>query len=237
MSTEPEWAVELGKDRVVPRVQDAPAAPEPTQRMWTDNLPPAELPSDAELSPPATPSAQDAPPPPPAAMSPSYAPSPPIAPPPAVPGPAVPGPARAETPWAGLERSAPPVELPPYPPPPPMAGPMYPRPGYPPAVSYPGYGAPAFGPPSQAPVPRYGYADTTPIWSIISFCCVAASLLGGLMLCGIPVLITAPTGIVLGVVGHAKGESMGKWAAIANGAVAALAVLVFVLFIAAIGGA
>lgn len=195
MSTEPERRVELGKDREQPRVQDAPPPPEPTQRMWTDNLPPAEL-------PPAS----------------------------------APGPVRAEASWAGLERPAPPAELPPYPPPPPAYPPAYPVPGQV------GYGAPRYpGPiPYQPPPglqPRYGYADNTPIWSIISFCCVAASVLGGAMLCGIPVLVTAPTGIVLGVVGHAKGEQMGKWAAIANAAVAALAAVVFVLLVVAIGGA
>ncbi|MGW4189442.1 hypothetical protein ACWEE1_14535 [Nocardia sp. NPDC004823] len=217
MSSEPERRVELGKDRVVPRVQDAPA---PTERMWTDGLPPAELP----------------PPPPAPAVPQAEAPwagvargAPPVEPlPPAVP--------QAQEPWAGVERAAPPVELPPYPAPPPVVGPMFPRPAYPPAVGYPGYAPPAYGPP-QPLAPRYGYVDSTPIWSIISFCCVAASVLGGLMLCGLPVLVTAPTGIVLGVVGHAKGEQMGKWAAIANGAVAALAVLLFVLFVAAIGGA
>ncbi|MGS2806510.1 hypothetical protein [Nocardia sp. MW-W600-9] len=199
MSTEPERPVELGKDRVVPRVQDAPA---PTERMWNDGPPPAELPPHPEQ----------------AAVPPA------------------PAPPHAEAPWAGVERPAPPVELPPYPPPPPpVVGPMFPRPAYPPAVGYPGYARPAYGPP-QPLTPRYGYVDSTPIWSIISFCCVAASVLGGLLLCGLPVLVTAPTGIVLGVVGHAKGEQMGKWAAIANGAVAALVVLVFVLFVAAIGG-
>ncbi|MFE6919739.1 hypothetical protein ACFVAV_01710 [Nocardia sp. NPDC057663] len=193
MSTEPERPVELGKDQVAPRVQDAPVLPEPTQRMWTDNLPPTELP-----------------------------------PPPA------PGPARAEAPWAGIERPAPPVELPPYPPPPPA--PVYP-PRYP-VPGQVGYGTPRYpGPLPYQPMPmrRYGYADDTPIWSIISFCCVAASVLGGAMLCGLPILVTAPTGIVLGLVGHAKGEQMGKWAAIANGVVAALAALVVVLFVVAVG--
>ncbi|MGC4989318.1 hypothetical protein ACLQ3L_08430 [Nocardia salmonicida] len=55
-------------------------------------------------------------------------------------------------------------------------------------------------------------------------------------MCGLPVLITAPTGIVLGLVGHAKGEEMGKWAAIVNGAIAALAALAVVVFVAMIGG-
>ncbi|WP_067451600.1 hypothetical protein [Nocardia alba] len=74
------------------------------------------------------------------------------------------------------------------------------------------------------------------MWSIVSFCCVAASVLGGAMLCGLPVLVTAPTGVVLGLVGHAKGEPLGKWAAIANGAIAALAVVLVLVFMALIGG-
>ncbi|MFF2084749.1 hypothetical protein ACFVVM_13300 [Nocardia sp. NPDC058176] len=152
-----------------------------------------------------------------------------IAPPPA---PA----ASSELPWAGIEHATPPAELPPYPPPPP--GPVFPAPGY---ASPGAYGAPRFPvpppyPPQQLP-PRYGYVDSTPIWSILSFCCVAASVLGGAMLCGLPVLVTAPTGIVLGIVGHSKGEQMGKWAAIANGVVAALAAFVIVLLFVLIGSA
>lgn len=56
------------------------------------------------------------------------------------------------------------------------------------------------------------------------------------MLCGLPVLVTAPTGVVLGLVGHAKGEPMGKWAAIANGAVGALAAVLVLVFVALISG-
>ncbi|MGW6426413.1 hypothetical protein ACWF82_27380 [Nocardia sp. NPDC055053] len=143
-----------------------------------------------------------------------------------------PAPAQPELPWAGIERPAPPVELPPYPPPPPA--PLYPQ-AYP-VPGRVGYGAPRYPLPYQpVPMQRYGYADSTPIWSIISFCCVAASVVGGAMLCGLPILVTAPTGIVLGIVGHAKGEQMGKWAAIANGVVAALAALAVVLFVVALG--
>ncbi|WP_269820756.1 hypothetical protein [Nocardia asteroides] len=193
MDNEPERRVELGKDRP----QDAPPA-QPTQKMWTDDLPPRELP--------------------------------PVEPPSAPPVPPPPGPARAEAPWAGIERPAPPVELPPYPPPPPVYQPVYPVPG-PVGYGVPGY--PAQIPRPPGPQPRYGYADNTPIMSILSFCCVAASIFGGAMMCGLPILLTAPTGIVLGVVAHHKGEQMGKWAAIANAVVAALAVLLVVLFIAA----
>ncbi|WP_280344516.1 hypothetical protein [Nocardia neocaledoniensis] len=190
MDNEPEQRVELGKNRP----QDAPAPVQQTQKMWTDDLPPRELPPPVE--PPAAPQ---------------------------------PGPARAEAPWAGIERPAPPVELPPYPPPPPAYPPVYPVAG-PMAYGAPRYPGPVPHPPG--PQPRYGYADNTPIMSILSFCCVAASVLGGAMLCGLPVLFTAPTGIVLGVIGHHKGEQMGKWAAIANAVVAALAAVVVVAFIA-----
>ncbi|WP_156910573.1 hypothetical protein [Nocardia mangyaensis] len=162
----------------------------------------------------------------------------PSAPPAAWPSAAPPVPAASpELPWAGIEHAMPPAELPPYPPPPPP-GPVFPAPGY--AVPGPApYGVPRYPvpPPPQALPPRYGYVDSTPIWSILSFCCVAASVLGGAMLCGLPVLITAPTGIVLGVVGHSKGEQMGKWAAIANGVVAALAAFVVVLLFVLIGSA
>lgn len=151
--------------------------------------------------------------------------------------------------WGEGASPGPAVEFPPYPPPPP--GPMFPAPGYPavgnaspiyPAYGYPPpgrapYGAPQY--PGQVPAPLppgYGYQDNTPVWSIVSFCCVAASVLGGAMLCGLPVLVTAPTGIVLGLVGHAKGEPMGKWAATANGVVAALAAVLVLVFVALIGG-
>ncbi|MEU4414898.1 hypothetical protein [Nocardia salmonicida] len=150
----------------------------------------------------------------------------------------------AAQPWGGIANSGPAVEMPPYPPPPPV----FPAPGYP-VAGYPvfgnpapGYPAPVRGPYGVAPYqpyppqPGYGYRDNTPLWSIFSFCCAAASVFGGLALCGLPVLITAPTGIALGLVGHAKGEDMGKWAAIVNGAIAALAALAVVVFVAMIGG-
>ncbi|WP_378609336.1 hypothetical protein [Nocardia lasii] len=48
-------------------------------------------------------------------------------------------------------------------------------------------------------------------------------------------LITAPTGVVLGLVGHAKGEEMGKWAAIVNGVIGALAAAVVIVFLVFLG--
>ncbi|MEV6660575.1 hypothetical protein [Nocardia fluminea] len=207
MGTEPEWRVELGKDQGVPRVQDAPEVADPAGgEPWGGIVDPVR-PGDAAPYPP----------------------------PPAAPA------------WGGVANPA--VDLPPYPPPPP--GPMFPAPGYPaagnaaPIYPAPGYPPPGRGPhgapqyPGQFPSPTppgYGYRDNTPVWSIVSFCCVAASVLGGAMLCGLPVLVTAPTGVVLGLVGHAKGEPMGKWAAIANGAVAALAAVLVLVFVALISG-
>src|SRR5690606_4853516 len=78
-----------------------------------------------------------------------------------------PPPVRADQQWPGVESA--PAQLPPYPPPPPAPQPMFPAPGYPRGQ----YGVPTYGPPQPLP-PRYGYVDTTPIWSILSFCCVAA---------------------------------------------------------------
>ncbi|MFC6014128.1 hypothetical protein ACFP3H_23995 [Nocardia lasii] len=147
----------------------------------------------------------------------------------------------AEPVWGGGANPVPAVELPPYPAPPPVypaAG--FPGPGYPavgnPAPGYPGqapYGAVPFRP--GPPQPVYGYRDTTPLWSIFSFCCAAGSVFGGIALCGLPVLITAPTGVVLGLVGHAKGEEMGKWAAIVNGVIGALAAAVVIVFLVFLG--
>jgi uncharacterized protein with PQ loop repeat len=52
--------------------------------------------------------------------------------------------------------------------------------------------------------------QSTPVLSIIAFVCAAISLLF------IPILFGL-AGIVLGVVGHTRGESLGKWAAITSG--------------------
>lgn len=84
----------------------------------------------------------------------------------------------------------------------------------------PGYGAPEPGPgggfpsyPQQSYEP-YGETEQrrsgAQVFSIIAFVCAVISLL----FC--PILF-GPAGIVLGLVGHSKGESLGKWAAIAAG--------------------
>ncbi|WP_336084444.1 hypothetical protein [Nocardia sp. SSK8] len=139
-----------------------------------------------------------------------------------------PPPVRPDQQWPGVESA--PAQLPPYPPPAPQ--PMFPAPGYPRGQ----YGVPPPTPPQPLP-PRYGYIDTTPIWSILSFCCVAASFLGGALLCGVPMLVTVPTGVVLGIIGHTQDEKLGKWAATANAAVGVLAALAVVVFVAALNGA
>lgn len=89
---------------------------------------------------------------------------------------------------------------------------------------------PAYSPPGL-PTP-HGYRESpTPIFSITSFACAAASLAAILLLCGFPALLTGPAGIVLGIIGRQKGESLGLGAAITNGVILALVVLVM-LFVA-----
>ncbi|MEV4234774.1 hypothetical protein ACIBJI_02835 [Nocardia sp. NPDC050408] len=116
---------------------------------------------------------------------------------------------------------------PPYPPSYPQAGPYVGPPGYPQAPgAYPGYPYQPYTPPRQSDVP---------IFSIISFSCLAATALSVVMFCGLPIVITGPAGIVLGIIGHNKGESLGKWAAIANGAVLAIAVILVIAFVGFLG--
>ncbi|WP_327093761.1 hypothetical protein OIE68_26400 [Nocardia vinacea] len=116
---------------------------------------------------------------------------------------------------------------PPYPPSYPQAGPYVGQPGYPQAPgAYPGYPYQPYTPPRQSDVP---------IFSIISFSCLAATALSVVMFCGLPIVITGPAGIVLGIIGHNKGESLGKWAAIANGAVLAIAVVLVIALVGFLG--
>ncbi|WP_336206626.1 hypothetical protein [Nonomuraea sp. LPB2021202275-12-8] len=65
-------------------------------------------------------------------------------------------------------------------------------------------------PPYQPPYPQPPKAQSTPVLSIIGFVCAAIALLF------IPILFGI-AGIVLGIVGHTRGESLGKWAAITAG--------------------
>ncbi|WP_028477681.1 DUF4190 domain-containing protein [Nocardia sp. CNY236] len=84
-----------------------------------------------------------------------------------------------------------------FPPPGPHSQHGYPSPGYP---NYPGPGYHPYPPPQQS----------GKVYSIVGFVCAATALL----FC--PIVI-GTAGIVLGVVGHTKGEPLGKWAAIAAG--------------------
>jgi len=81
----------------------------------------------------------------------------------------------------------------------------------------PGYGGAPYGPGDEYPsYPQQSYNDGgqratgTQMYSIIGFVCAAVCL----FFC--PILF-GPAGIILGVVGHSKGETLGRWAAIAAG--------------------
>ncbi|WP_433199215.1 hypothetical protein ACQP1G_06175 [Nocardia sp. CA-107356] len=140
-----------------------------------------------------------------------------------------PPPAAPYTPPAGYPQpSAYPPPQPVYPQPGyPQPGPYGGQPGYPqPPGAYPGYPYQPYMPPRQSDVP---------IFSIISFSCLAATALSVVMFCGLPIVITGPAGIVLGIIGHNKGESFGKWAAIANGAVLAIAIVLVIAFVGFLG--
>ncbi|WP_431964819.1 hypothetical protein [Nocardia sp. bgisy134] len=143
------------------------------------------------------------------------------------------------TPPTGYPQQPSPYDAPPaypaapaYPPAPAYpAPPAYPAaPGYPAAPAYPA--APQSG--GYAPYGPYAPTQTQTL-SIISFVCLGLSLIGT-ALCFFPILLTGPAGIILGFVGHSKGESLGKWAAIANAVVLVLAILlvVFVIGIASV---
>ncbi|MEV5834024.1 hypothetical protein [Nocardia sp. NPDC052112] len=131
------------------------------------------------------------------------------------------------TPPAGYRQPTAYPPPPPYPPSYPQAGPYVGQPGYPhPPGAYPSYPYQPYTSPRQSDVP---------IFSIISFSCLAATALSVVLFCGLPIVITGPAGIVLGIIGHNKGESLGKWAAIANGAVLAIAVVLVIAFVGFLG--
>lgn len=71
------------------------------------------------------------------------------------------------------------------------------------------YGQPGQQQPSYQPPYPQPQAQSTPVLSIIGFVCAAIALLF------IPILFGI-IGIVLGIVGHTRGEALGKWAAIAS---------------------
>ncbi|MFI9634489.1 hypothetical protein ACIHAX_17565 [Nocardia sp. NPDC051929] len=79
----------------------------------------------------------------------------------------------------------------------PTSGPQQPQYGYP---SYPQQGYEPYATPPKQP--------TSQVYSIIGFVCAITAVL----FC--PILF-GPAGIILGIIGRNKGESLGKWAAIA----------------------
>ncbi|HLS79669.1 MAG TPA: hypothetical protein VK083_23035 [Nocardia sp.] len=105
-----------------------------------------------------------------------------------------------------------------------QAGPAQPYSGPPPGAYVP---PPAYSPPGM-PTP-HGYVETqTQIFSIISFSLAAAGVLALLTMCGLPALVTGPAGIVLGIVGHNKRESLGVAAAVTNALIMIPLVLVLI---------
>lgn len=102
----------------------------------------------------------------------------------------------------------------------PQGGPQYDKGSQPHPQDAPGYGSTPYGPGGEYPsYPQQSYTDNdsgqratgTQTYSIIGFVCAAVCL----FFC--PILF-GPAGIILGVVGHSKGETLGRWAAIAAGA-------------------
>ncbi|MFC9893683.1 hypothetical protein ACFVMC_08310 [Nocardia sp. NPDC127579] len=133
--------------------------------------------------------------------------------------------------WPAAEQ--PPVQSPSYPGfPPPAPPPAYQQPYGQPQYQHPGYPQQyGFGTPGH--VPPYAQPNQTPAWSIASFACLAVSAASVLFFCGFPMIVSGPVGVVLGMIGHSKGEPLGKWGAIANGVSVAIALLLLVLGIAA----
>lgn len=110
--------------------------------------------------------------------------------------------------------------------------PQYPQGGvynYPPTGGYGEQRSPQPGdygayPQSYEPYTTPPQSSGTQVFSIIGFVCAVIAVL----FC--PILF-GPAGIVLGIVGHNKGESLGKWAAIASGITMIIGFLVgFLIF-------
>ncbi|GAA0935354.1 hypothetical protein [Nonomuraea longicatena] len=70
----------------------------------------------------------------------------------------------------------------------------------------PSYQAPPYQQPYGQPKPSSG----TQLFSIFGFVCAGLALL-------ILPIVFGPIGIVLGIVGHTRGEQLGKWAAVTAG--------------------
>ncbi|WP_181719394.1 DUF4190 domain-containing protein [Nocardia gipuzkoensis] len=102
---------------------------------------------------------------------------------------------------ADAEQLYPPTGQPGYP-----AGGVY---GYPPSGQQPPqYGYPSYPQQGYEPYATQPKQAGSQVYSIIGFVCAVTALLFCPFLFG-------PAGIILGIIGHNKGESLGKWAAIA----------------------
>lgn len=88
--------------------------------------------------------------------------------------------------------------------------------------------APSYQQPYGQP-PQPPQRSGAQVLSIIGFVCAAVALLF------IPILFGL-AGIVLGVVGHTRGEPLGKWAAIASGATMVLGMVIGVLVMRSMTG-
>ncbi|MEO3870958.1 hypothetical protein ABGB18_19275 [Nonomuraea sp. B12E4] len=75
---------------------------------------------------------------------------------------------------------------------------------------------------SQSPPPPYRQPPSAQVLSIIGFVCAAVALLF------VPILFGL-AGIILGIVGHARGEPLGKWAAGVAGAFMVVGIVLGIL--------
>ncbi|WP_283206637.1 hypothetical protein [Nocardia cyriacigeorgica] len=106
--------------------------------------------------------------------------------------------------------------------------PGYPGGAYPPASGGPGGeaggGFPSYPQQSFQPYDAQPQRSGTQVFSIIGFVCA------GICLLFCPILF-GPAGIILGIIGHNKGEPLGKWAAVAAGVAMAIGlILTFAFF-------
>ncbi|MEU0568918.1 hypothetical protein ABZ297_26575 [Nonomuraea sp. NPDC005983] len=100
-----------------------------------------------------------------------------------------------------------------------MSSPQNPQYGDDPASGQPQWSQPPPPPPPYQPPYPQPQRQGAPVLSIIGFVCAAVSLLF------IPILFGI-AGIVLGIVGHVRGESLGKWAAVTSGITMVLGMII-----------
>ncbi|WP_157247066.1 hypothetical protein [Nonomuraea typhae] len=82
------------------------------------------------------------------------------------------------------------------------------------------YGQPyGQAPHGQSPYGEPPKSSGTQVMSIIAFVCAGVALL-------ILPIIFGPIGIVLGIVGHTRGESLGKWSAVTAGVTMVLSMVI-----------